>query len=250
MYLEICIGISLAAGTIVSYVPQIHKIVSSKSVQGISELSLILLNLASMFLTVNLLIFSWDVFSCYPFTGECFSSLLPFLDILVAWLINLVYYLIFITFKIKKREKRCISGLQYSIVYLLFIIIIIILSLTEKMQNNSSFFRIYQEVLGIASAVLNGFVYLPQIFTLLKTQEIGSNSILMYALQTPGNLLIIFYQAILFRAPISTWLTFVIVFCQQLVILIILIYLHFKKKREARILESYAGLEIEEDRYF
>ena len=177
MYLEICIGISLAVGTIVSYVPQFHKIVKSGSVQGISELSLILLNLASMFLTVNLLIFSWDVFSCSPFTGECFSSLLPFLDILISWLINLVYYLIFITFKIKNREKRCISGLQYSIVYLLFIIIIIILSLTEKMQNNSAFFRIYQEVLGIASAVLNGFVYLPQIFTLLKTQEIGSNSI-------------------------------------------------------------------------
>ena len=252
MYLEICIGISLALGTVASYVPQFHNIVKSQSVRGISELSLILLNLASMFLTVNLLIFSWDVFSCSPFTGECFSSLLPFIDMSVAWLINLVYYLIFITFKIKNREKRCISGLQYSIVYLLFIVIIIILSLTEKMQNNHAFFRIYQEVLGIAAAILNGLVYLPQIFTLLKNQEIGSNSILMYALQTPGNLLIIFYQAIMFRAPISTWLTFVIVFCQQLIILIILIYLHFKKKREDLRLQSYAGLaiDVEEDRYF
>ena len=252
MYLEICIGISLAVGTVASYVPQFHNIVKSQSVKSISELSLILLNLASMFLTVNLLIFSWDVFSCSPFTAECFSALLPFLDVTISWLINLIYYLIFITFKIKNREKRCISGLQYSIVYLLFAIIIIILSLTEKMQNNRAFFRIYQEVLGIASAVLNGLVYLPQIITLLKNKEIGSNSIIMYALQTPGNLLIIFYQAIMFRAPISTWLTFVIVFCQQLIILIILLYLHFKKKREALLLQSYAGLaiDVEEDRYF
>ena len=252
MYLEICIGISLAVGTVISYVPQFHNIVKNQSVKSISELSLILLNLASMFLTVNLLIFSWDVFSCSPFTGECFSSLLPFLDIAIAWLVNLIYYLIFITFKIKNREKRCISGLQYSIVYLLFVVIIVILSLTEKMQNNRAFFRIYQEVLGIASAVLNGLVYLPQIITLLKNKEIGSNSIIMYALQTPGNLLIIFYQAIMFRAPISTWLTFVIVFCQQLIILIILLYLHFKKRREALLLQSYAGLaiDVEEDRYF
>ena len=252
MYLEICIGISLAVGTVASYVPQFHNIVKSQSVKSISELSLILLNLASMFLTVNLLIFSWDVFSCSPFTGECFSALLPFLDVTISWLVNLIYYLIFITFKIKNREKRCISGLQYSIVYLLFAIIIIILSLTEKMQNNRAFFRIYQEVLGIASAVLNGLVYLPQIITLLKNKEIGSNSIIMYALQTPGNLLIIFYQAIMFRVPISTWLTFVIVFCQQLIILIILIYLHFKKKREDQRLQSYAGLaiDVEEDRYF
>jgi uncharacterized protein with PQ loop repeat len=251
MYLEICIGISLAIGTVVSYVPQFHNIVKNRSVRGISELSLILLNLASMFLTVNVLIFSWDVFSCSPFTGECFSSLLPFLDVTISWLINLVYYLIFITFKIKNREKRCISGMQYCIVYLLFIIIIVILSLTEKMQNNKEFFKIYQEVLGISSAILNGLVYVPQIFTLLRNKEIGSNSILMYALQTPGNILILFYQAILFHAPISTWLTFVVVFCQQLIILIILIFLHFKKKREDLLLQSYVKIAVpDEDIYF
>jgi uncharacterized protein with PQ loop repeat len=115
------------------------------------------------------------------------------------------------------------------------------------MQNNRYFFRIFQEVLGISSAILNGVVYLPQIFTLLKNKDGGSNSILMYAIQTPGNLVIIFYQAIMFQAPISTWLTFVIVFCQQLIILIILLFFYFRRRREDKLLQSYGIATNEHD---
>lgn len=108
------------------------------------------------------------------------------------------------------------------------------------MQNNQQFFKIYEEVLGVASASLNGLVYIPQIYTLFKYKNRGSNSILTYALQTPGNVVVIIYQAVLFHAPITTWLTYLLVLIEQSIILIILVTLYCKEKKEKEFL--YDGL--------
>jgi uncharacterized protein with PQ loop repeat len=240
-YLGIALGICLTIAGIGTYIPQFHNIVSLKSVDGISELSLILMNIGSMCLTMNLVIRSWNYFFCNSL--ECFSNLLPLFNVSIAWLMTLIYYIIFITYKIKNREKRIISGLKYALTYFIFTILIVSLALGEKIQNNSNFFIIYEKVLGISSAVLNAFVYLPQIYTLVKSKNNGNISILMYIMQTPGNLFLILFQ-IIFHNPITTWITYLIVLFEQLTILILLIYNYYKNLEENRMINSINSEEL------
>ena len=242
MYLEIVFGLCLTFASVLTYIPQFYAIVKNKSVSGISELSLILMNIGMFALSTNLIIISWQAFFCSPFTVSCFSNLLPFIHVLTSWLMTLVYYIIFITYKMKNREKRMISGLNYMITYILFVILIVTLSLTEKVAHNEKFFEIYEKVLGILSAVLNGLVYIPQIYSLMKNKTGGNISILMYALQTPGNALIIIFQCVLYNEKITTWLTYVIILCEQSVILMLLIIFYYKKRKEDQVVYSYAGI--------
>ncbi len=240
--LEIVFGLCLTAASVLTYIPQFYTIVRNRSVSGISELSLILMNIGMFALSTNLIILSWSAFSCSPFTLACFSKLLPFIHVLTSWVMTLIYYIIFITYKMKNREKRMISGLNYMITYIIFVILIVTLSLTEKVAHNEKFFEIYEKVLGILSAILNGLVYIPQIYSLMKEQHAGNISILMYALQTPGNACIIVFQALIYSEKITTWLTYLIILCEQSVILALLIIFYCKRRRLEQAEYSYAGI--------
>lgn len=224
--LGIILGFALSIGSILTYIPQLYSIIKNKSVKGISEPSLILMNIGMMCLNMNLIIRSWNYFFCQDF--QCFSNLLPLINVTISWLMTLIYYIIFITYKIKNTEKRAISALKYTWTYFLFAVLAITLALGEKIENNNTFFQTYEKVLGVSSAVLNSLVYLPQIYVLLRDKNNGNVSILMYALQTPGNLFLIVFQ-ILFGNPITTWITYLVVLFEQLTILVLLLFFHFSK---------------------
>lgn len=255
----IVLGIAICLGGVGSYIPQFYNIIKYKSVEGISEISLIILNIGLMCLTMNSLIFSWDYFFCennisnstfnyilnptfnyilnplfnssnFESSLDCFSNLLPFITIFISWLMVLVYYIIFIIYKFKKYEKRIISGLNYCITYVLFTTLIISLAFAEKLNHASSFFETYANVLGIASATANSLVYLPQIYTLYKDKSPGNLSILMYLIQTPGNIVIIIFQ-FLFSTKITTVLTYFIVLLEQSIILFQLLYYHYQENK-------------------
>jgi cystinosin len=221
----ILLGILISLGSIISYIPQFYNIIKYKSVECISEPSLLLMNLGLMCLSMNSLIFNWK----YLITKDV-ENLLPFITIFISWLMVLIYYILFITYKIKKLEKRIISGLSYLFTYILFSLLIIALALGEKMEHNTSFFTIYANVLGIASAILNAIVYIPQIYTLIKEKDNGNLSLLMYIMQTPGNVIIIIFQAFIYHAYISTWITYLIVLIEQSIILFLMIYFYFHPK--------------------
>ena len=214
----------IIVGGICGYIPQFYKIVKYKSVENISEPSLLIMNIGMMSLTMNSMIFNWKYF----FSQQI--NLLPFITIAISWFMVLVYYIIFITYKIKNLEKRLISGLNYLFTYIIFALLVIALALGEKMKHNNNFFTVYANVLGIFSAIANGCVYIPQIYILLKNKSNGNVSLLMYALQTPGNVINIIFQ-IIYETPITTWITYVICLIQQGIILILMIYFHYKNQK-------------------
>ena len=222
--------ILIILGSILSYIPQFHIIIKNKSVDNISELTLVLSNIGFLCLTLNLLILSWNDLFC-PVYLSCFINILPLLTCLVSWLLLLIYYGIFIFYRIKNRNKRIISVLNYLICYFIFTIFIIALSLGEKIAENNKFFVSFSKILGICSAVMNGLVYIPQIYILLREKESGSVSIFTYLLQTPGNLFVIIYQAVIYSVPVTTYITYVISFVEQLIILCILLYYECRKVR-------------------
>ena len=228
--LGILTGTAICLGGIGSYIPQFYNIIKYESVEGISEMCLVLMNIGLMCLTMNSLIYNWNYFFCD--SAECFSNLFPFIQIALSWFMVLIYYIIFITYKFKNRnnnnltkayKKRIFFGLHYVTTYLLFIIFVIALSLGEKVQGNLGFFKPFADILGYSSAVMNSLVYIPQIYILYKNKSGGNVSMLMYIVQTPGNLVIIIFQ-IMFNSPVSTWITYVIVLIEQFIILFLLIY--------------------------
>ena len=217
-------GIGICLGGIIGYIPQFYNIIKYDSVEGISEPTLLLMNVGLMCLTMNSIIFSWQYFFCK--NAACYTNLMPFIQIFFSWVMVLIYYIIFIVYKFKnkKKKKRIFYGLQYLMTYLIFGIFVIALALGEKAEGNMKFFSLFADILGYSSAVLNSLVYLPQIYTLYKLKSRENLSILTYIIQTPGNLIIIFFQAVLYSSPFSTWVTYVVVLVEQTFILFLMVY--------------------------
>ena len=220
-WLGILLGIGIGLGSLASNIPQLYNIIKYKNVEGISEASLILMNLSMACLTMNSLIFNWNNFFCLP---NCFEEIFPFLTISLSWIVVLIYYIVFVIYKFHNYERCFISALNYAITYILFLILMIGLALGEKLEENNKFFHLYAQILGVCSAFFNGFVYIPQIYLLLKNGKNGNLSLLTYLIQTPGNLLIIIYQAIIFLQPWTIWITYLVCLVEQSIILIVMIY--------------------------
>lgn len=285
--LGILTGTAICLAGIGSYLPQFYNIIKYKSVKGINEITLVLMNIGLMCLTMNSIIYSWEYFSCSDV--NCFTNLFPFVQITLSWVMVLIYYIIFIIYKfsnissveynslkightnfefpqteILKTESdvvytidlpefsdttyyenanahtnakqsptidntnnfsnRLLYGLHYITTYVIFAIFVIALALSEKFEGNLAFFKVFADILGYTSAGANSIVYLPQIYTLYKNKSIGNLSFLMYIMQTPGNIVIIIFQAIIYSSPVSTWITYVIVCIEQSLILFLMIY--------------------------
>ena len=222
------LGIAICIGSVGSYIPQFYNIIKHKSIKGISEMSLVILNIGLMCLTLNSIIFSWDYF-----TYDQAYKLLPFIQISISWVMVLIYYIIFIIYKFKTFEKRILSGVSYLLAYLIFGIVIISLAIGEKIGGeNVKFFHIFANVLGYTSAFCNGIVFIPQIITLYINRSNGNLSFLMFLLQTPGNVIIIVFQAVLYKTALSTWITYVILFIEQSIILTQMTYYYFRDSKD------------------
>ena len=68
------LGVVLCIGGIISYAPQYYAIIKTKQSKGISELSLLLLNIGSFCLTTNSFILNWWKFKCYNSSGNMLNK--------------------------------------------------------------------------------------------------------------------------------------------------------------------------------
>lgn len=214
----IVLGVGISIGGIATYIPQFYNIIKNGSIEGISEASIIVMNIGMMCLSMNSLIYSWKYFFC-----NCLYDLLPFITIFISWMVVSFYYFLFLFYKLKDCNKLFSPTLSYAVSYLFFLSLVIVLALTEKISDHTNFLILYADVLGIASSIANGLSYLPQIYILLKNRSNGNLSLLMYIFQTLGDVLILVFQVIIFKSPITTWITYVVILAEQFVILILMI---------------------------
>ena len=227
MAIAICVG-----GTI-SYLPQYYSMITSKQIKGISEISLLIMNIAGATLAANAFILNYWRFQCYQNCSFwiCTGRLLSLFQIFIGWLVVVPLYFIFIRFKIRGSQKRILSDIRYIMTYLIFVGVMILIGLVDKaVDNNSSiFFRVAATILGILSAICSAIIWIPQIVKLIKTQNPHGLSLLMFFLQTPGNILIIILQ-ILYKQDWTTWISYVVLFAEQLAIIIILLVLKWRNR--------------------
>jgi uncharacterized protein with PQ loop repeat len=237
------VGPLLCLGSICSYIPQYYIIIKNKTVGEINEFSLILLNIGNFCLSLNSIILNWSKWGCFKVCGFwlCMAHLLPFYQILMGWIMVFIFYMLFMKYKIRNRENKLFAVIFYGLMYLGFIAIVIAIAVGEKVWNSGpdqiSFFNVFAQVLGYASAVFNCIAWLPQIYTLFKIKQSKNLSPWMFALQTPGNIIIIVFQAVLFKQPVSTWITYLITCIEQTLILVIIIVYYIRDRRHQESLE-------------
>jgi len=219
---------------VVSYIPQYISLIKSKQHKGVSELSLFILNVSGACSSANAIILNWGLFGCYKNGCNfwlCTGNLLSVWQIVIGWIMVIPLYIVFLRFKMRQSGSRwrvskrfCVYDLAFVLSYVVFVAVILVVGLTEKemVQDPRSFFVVFAQILGILSAVCSCVVWIPQIVKLIRTRNQGSLSLLMFIIQTPGNLVIILFQAVLYAQNWSTWFTYVVTFAEQSVILVIL----------------------------
>lgn len=232
------LGALLCVAGACTYVPQYISLIKSKQSKGISELSLFVLNIGTVALLLNVIILNWSRFACYYSCDfwVCTAYLLPLIQIGVGWLMVLPLYIIFLRFKIGSKrlafredpeQKHWLWYFGYAVTYFLFTLIVMMISVIEEWTRtpveSAKFFAIFGRILGVTSAITSCIVWIPQIVKLIQTKNQGSLSLVMFILQTPGSIVIIIFQAVLFEQNWSTWISYVVLFVQQLTIVIILI---------------------------
>jgi hypothetical protein len=101
--------------------------------------------------------------------------------------------------------------------------------------DNSSQAIFYARVMAFLAVALNIAQWAPQIWVTARNRHVGSLSIIMLALQTPGGLLIVFYNAFIDPSDWSTWLPFIFSASMQFILLVMCIAFTYRdwKKRKA-----------------
>jgi uncharacterized protein with PQ loop repeat len=246
--IDYILGIALCIAGMASYFPQYYSLITSTTEESreISEKSLFILNVGNAFLAANSIILNWYKWDCYSECNNfwlCSAKMLPVIQITVGWIMVIPLYIIYIRFKVqgnRHRGRHCAFDLAYILTYALVIIIVLAISLGEKLNSNDpvglkdirGFFNVFSQILGVLCAGCSCLVWIPQIIKLIKQKKQGSLSLLMFLVQAPGNLVIIFFQAIMFHQNWSTWFAYVITFIEQLIVVVLLIIIKCKERKD------------------
>jgi uncharacterized protein with PQ loop repeat len=238
-------------------------LIRAGTAEGISEKSLFVLTLSQAALVLNSLILNWSGWYCYTDNNgcswwECTTGMLSFFQITVNWIAAFPIWLIFLRFKLRDSTRACLYDLGYIVSFLVLAVIALIVSLVEKHYQNLVFFAVFARVLGVASAVGGALVWLPQIVKLIQTRNPVGLSLVMFIVQSIGGVIIILFQAVLYRQNWTTWIGYVFVCLEQIVISVILIVfrirgtaeiivLNFEDEEEAQNLIWEEGFEEETD---
>jgi uncharacterized protein with PQ loop repeat len=226
--LDYIIGIILSVGVIISYIPQYYSIIKNKSSNGINESSLFLLNVIYSTLLMSFSLQDYNKFKCFQSCDVmlCIGSILPMIQITISLLMVLFLYILFLYYKIRQSSNSLISDIQHFLKCWLYIIVLgIICSVFHKDSHEALILG-----LGIISIICTIFLWVPQIYTLIKTKTNGSLSIWLFILQIPGNLLMIILQ-LLYKQDWTTWCPYLVSSIQQIIIIIVMIYNRYQSVR-------------------
>jgi uncharacterized protein with PQ loop repeat len=242
------IGSIICVGIVATFIPQFHKIVSSKSSYGISHYFLFIGLISSATSFLNAVIFYYDVIlACYDDSNECMKDLLALLQIGIQFICMIIYYVLLLmylptdnrylyieldppTFSIRRKEYLLFFG-DVCIVAIMATITFCLLLETQCDELRGEACFVWAKTLGYISlaAVLTQFI--PQMYRIYKNKSTGSISLITLCMQVAGNVL---WTTFLIKDPeadFTTWLSFLVATTFQFLTLILCVYYEVKKKR-------------------
>lgn len=248
-----------------SYLPQHYRIISRRSSEGISPYFVLLGTTSGTCGFANILTLPAsraDLACCRVISGfECFAGLLGVAQVGVQWACFWFMYvqthcfycigvevltthslLLFLTFFPRATPHRPLSStapthrlaLSVTLVCLLHLFLTILVSVVV-LYFAPAHLSTLAAILGILATILAAIQYLPQIYTTWRLQKVGSLSIPMMCIQTPGSFVwVASLAARLGWAGWSTWGIYAATGCLQGVLLVMAIRFEIREWRERK----------------
>jgi len=254
------LGWILTVGAAASFLPQIFTLLISKNLDGLSALTWMLNYLSNMMTMVNAIMLNWTEIQCceeLPF-GKCLEAIVPLVQLagptictFITFALTMVYAdhmteqqkLTEETLRLNSRKSAenffdYIFGVNSFIVqcFIASIIITIIASAGGVLMMvfagvTNDYTIIYAKVAGILAVVLLMVMYIPQLYTTYKAKHTGSLSVITLLIQAPGSIAVCYFDAILSHLSWTTWMPYLVSAIQQIVLIFMCIYYHFRNKR-------------------
>ncbi|KAA8571230.1 hypothetical protein MFRU_055g00340 [Monilinia fructicola] len=254
-YINLAVSLFILVGILVSYLPQHYRIISRKTSEGISPFFILLGTTSGTCAFTNIIVLPAsraDVACCRTVsTLECAAGLLGIAQVGVQWFCFSVILLLFMVFFPRTptlpilddhtKQHTWRTAVTVALICLLhgFVTIIISVSLALARPNALG---VWANILGITATILAAIQYLPQIWLTYNLGHIGSLSIPMMCIQTPGSFLWSgSLAARLGWGGWSTWGVFLVTGCLQGCLLALGISFVLKASREKRNSEAGAS---------
>ncbi|CAK7212012.1 hypothetical protein SCUCBS95973_001318 [Sporothrix curviconia] len=247
--INIIVSIFILVGMLVSYLPQHWRIIARGTSEGISPYFVLLGVTSATSGFANILTLPQsrqDVACCQELdTFHCMAGLLGIAQLGAQWIcfaLILVLFLVFFRYdeatvpipdeEIRQDQPRwqtavLVAGLCLVHGFVIIVITAIFAAVVPQALSG------WANALGLMAALLAAIQYLPQIYTTYHLKHIGSLSIPMMCMQTPGGLL--FAGSLFARlgwAGWSSWGIFLLTALMQGVLLAMAIYYELQQARE------------------
>ncbi|KAE8146547.1 hypothetical protein BDV25DRAFT_49112 [Aspergillus avenaceus] len=201
-YMNFALSILILFGILLSYLPQHHRIISYKSSYGISPYFVLLGTTSGSSALANVLSQQQSLqdMSCCSDVNSlgCFAGLLGIFQIGTQCLCFFAILFLFVlyfprdtdsslptTSKPKTEGPTFRTALIVAGVCIIHIMVMIIATITIGLKRPSSL-QSWSNFCGVLAAILSSIQYFPQIYTTIKLRCVGSLSIPMMCIQTPG----------------------------------------------------------------
>ncbi|KAL2140658.1 hypothetical protein VTI28DRAFT_3515 [Corynascus sepedonium] len=241
---NLIVSIVIVIGMLISYLPQHFRIIVRRTSEGISPYFVLLGTTSATSAFANILLLPksrQDVACCKEIeTFHCVAGLLGIAQLGVQWICFTFIFVLFLVFfryksvddvddgELDEGHPRWQTALLVASLTLLHglavIVITGVLSAVAKQQLPT-----WANILGVMAALLAAVQYIPQIWTTYHLKHVGSLSIPMMCIQTPGGFL---FAASLFArlgwAGWSSWGIFVLTATMQGLLLSLAIYYEIK----------------------
>lgn len=228
--LNLIISLALAAGIVVSYLPQHVRIFRRKTSEGISPWYILLGVSSGTCALCNILLLSDPVLSCCKVisAGECFAGTLGIAQVMLQTIMASFILVFAVVCSSPEFEihDHYVQILAVAKVCLGFFILSVLLSVYVFFYSFGNVLFV-ANVMGILGTILAAIQYFPQIWTTFQLKHTGSLSIPMMCMQTPGGFLWAASLAAREGTSWSSWLPYFTSAVLQGILLIMAIYFEY-----------------------
>lgn len=227
------VSVLMTFGMFASYAPQLYKIVKRKSAEGISPSFLLLGSLSGGFFFANIAMLADPVVHCCKrelSATECVSASLGIVQIFFQasmFYTIPIFCLIWARRQADQNQYEEIKKVTKLVTASFFVSALVCV----VSKTTGKYTRTIADVFGILAALLTCVQYLPQIYTTYTLGHVGSLSIPMMCLQTPGGFVWALSLALRPETKWSTWAVTFVAAVLQGVLLIMAVSFEFRDKK-------------------
>ncbi|KAI9836363.1 MAG: hypothetical protein M1819_001392 [Sarea resinae] len=196
-YTNLTLSILILLGILISYLPQHHRIIARRSSEGISPYFVLLGTTSGTCAFANILVLPAsraDLACCNEISGfACFAGLLGIAQVGVQWACFTIILLLFLLFfPTPPPLQPAPTGPSYRtavavVAICFFHVLATFFASTYILYLHPTLLQTWANVLGILATILSSIQYFPQLWTTWRLRHVGSLSIPMMLIQTPGS---------------------------------------------------------------